>query len=543
MYSKLLSAFCLCLLVTIMSLQGQNNVHLLAHMPFESLLSDISTYSTEDQEYAIISLYDGIALVDLSDQNNPILLHFIPGPSTQFRDTKVLGDYAYSGNESGGGISILDLSVLPELPTITTFDNNGSLSTVHNLIAKDEKLYVLGHNTSGGLQVYDLANPLEPTLLGEYNNFFIDDAFLRGDILYAALIFEGNIAAIDISDPSNPVPISLEESPGSKPHGTAVSENGDYLFVTDEAPEGWITAYDVSEVEEEMKQLGHYQSSYSEASIPNKVYVKNDFLFVAHYSDGLILLDASQPQNLVEVGYYDTSPLSGTGLVGCMGIDASLPSGLVIAGDQEEGLLLFCVDYQKAAFLSGNLTNVETGAPVFSASVQVENLNTTSSLLGEYALGVSDPGSYSLLISHPNFCPEVISNVCLQADMPTILDLSLSPSDMQCDTIYTTLTDSCINIPLVSSCTEPTTVEMAERELDLLLFPNPAHDMILWKIPKLAIEQVEWQIFDLQGNVLLHGSSKEVQRTIDLQGLSPGSYLFVLRGSSTTLTKRFCKLP
>ena len=60
-------------------------------------------------------------------------------------------------------------------------------------------------------------------------------------------------------------------------------------------------------------------------------------LVVSHYADGTRFLDISDPENPIEVGYYDTSEIEGL-YVGNWGTYVDLPSGNIISSDIESGL-------------------------------------------------------------------------------------------------------------------------------------------------------------------------------------------------------------
>tara|TARA_B100001250_G_C19731302_1_gene758642 strand:- start:122 stop:1381 length:1260 start_codon:yes stop_codon:yes gene_type:complete len=64
-----------------------------------------------------------------------------------------------------------------------------------------------------------------------------------------------------------------------------------------------------------------------------------DYLVTSYYTSGVTVVDASDPSNLIEVAYYDTSPgYDGGEFEGCWGAYPFLPSGLILASDQQTGL-------------------------------------------------------------------------------------------------------------------------------------------------------------------------------------------------------------
>jgi hypothetical protein len=61
---------------------------------------------------------------------------------------------------------------------------------------------------------------------------------------------------------------------------------------------------------------------------------------MSYYVDGTRILDISDPTNPVEVGYFDTSDLTGL-YDGNWGTYAYLPSGYIISSDRNNGLFIF----------------------------------------------------------------------------------------------------------------------------------------------------------------------------------------------------------
>ena len=89
--------------------QQSMNMNLLSVQSYSSDLNDIWGYSSVNGEYALVGLYDGISVVNITNPSSPIDLGFYPGPSSMWRDIKTYGNYLYCINETGGGLQILNL--------------------------------------------------------------------------------------------------------------------------------------------------------------------------------------------------------------------------------------------------------------------------------------------------------------------------------------------------------------------------------------------------------------------------------------------------
>ncbi|MCB0467916.1 MAG: choice-of-anchor B family protein, partial [Aequorivita sp.] len=104
----------------------------------------------DNKEYALVTLNDGIAFVDISTPTSPRFLgklNSTGGKTSWWHDVKVYNNYAYIVSESSGfGVQIFDLTRLRNLSTspiggsMRTFTTDGSytgVSTTHNVIINE----------------------------------------------------------------------------------------------------------------------------------------------------------------------------------------------------------------------------------------------------------------------------------------------------------------------------------------------------------------------------------------------------------------------
>ena len=140
---------------------------------------------------------------------------------------------------------------------------------------------------------------------------------VRGDTLWGAAIYNGEFSVVDVSDKSNPVLLATQSTPNNFTHNCWISDDGNTLFTTDEVSGAYVTSYDVSNLNdiEELDRIQAWSSSTN--VIPHNTHVNGDFLITSYYTDGVSVVDASHPSNLIEVAYYDTSDeFSGSGFNG-----------------------------------------------------------------------------------------------------------------------------------------------------------------------------------------------------------------------------------
>ena len=410
---------------------AQERVSLLGQLGYDVRSSDIWGWESETgRKYAIVGLFNGTSLVDITEPTAPIEVVFIEGPESIWRDMKVWNNHAYITNETSGGLFIIDLNDLPAFPDTASFTGN-DLSSAHNIFIDENGVaYLLGSNILGGGAVFlDLTgDPLNPVFLGAYEEQYIHDAFIRGDTMWAAEIYVGRTSVVDVSDKSNPVVLSAQESPSAFTHNTWVSGDGNYLFSTDEVSGGYVAAYDVSDIFD-IREIARYRSSPGSGVIAHNTFWHDGYLITSYYRDGITVVDAHQPDNLIEVGYYDTSPFeSDNGFNGCWGVYPYFTDGLMIGSDIEEGLFILQPDYQRASYLEGVVMDVVTGLPAGGAQIEVlttEN-KVFSAVNGLYKTGAAFPGMYDIRISKPGCVTVIETGVELEQGLVTELPVMLN---------------------------------------------------------------------------------------------------------------------
>jgi len=402
---------------------AQSTLNLLGKLSYDGIntnssadLSDIWGYATATHEFAIVGLIDGTSIVDITDPTNPIEVYWSPGASTFWRDIKTWKNYAYVTNESSNGLEIIDLSGLPASASSTTYTGgilvgtttNVSFTSAHNLYIDENGIaYIFGANygTGGTIMLNVEANPTNPPVVGLYNVRYCHDGFVKNNILYSAEINNGIFSIVDLADKLNPIILGTASTTNNFTHNVWLSDNGNYLFTTDEVFGAEIGAYDISDVTD-IKRVDGIKSSTGNNTVVHNTHVLNDFLITSYYDDGLTVVDANCPDILVEVANYDTSTnLSQND--GCWGAYPFLPSGNIIASDINNGLFILDNNYQRASYLIGNITN-ETGTAINNVNVTITGFPlgaTTTNFVGEYKTGIPNAGTYPVIFTAPGYDP------------------------------------------------------------------------------------------------------------------------------------------
>ncbi len=430
----------LILIGVLQNASAQLNMSLVGNLDYPVVVNDIWGYVTpapHNTEYAIMGMFTGAAVISLADPANPTEVAFMPGPNSLWRDIKTWGHYAYVSNESGLGIGIINLAYLSDDSVSFEYQqlevpDLGEVLTAHNLWVDElGYLYVLGSNiNSGGVLIFDLnGDPANPVFKGKGLPVYSHDAYARGNLLYSADIFAGYFSVYDITDRAIPVLINTQFTDFSFTHNVWLSDDGNTLFTTDEQPNAPTGVFDVSDPLN-IQRLAAFRptASLGMGVIPHNAHVKDDFVVISHYTDGVVVFDGKRPQNPVEVGVYDTYPGPHGGFNGAWGAYPFLPSGLVLGSDMQTGLYVLQPSYNRACWLEGNITDADSGDPVNHAHVSILGTGgqTLSQLNGNYYTGYVHPGTYNVKVSKNGYF-DFFAEVELASNEVTVLNAELIP--------------------------------------------------------------------------------------------------------------------
>ena len=301
--------------------------------------SDVWGYTAPDgEEYAIMGVLDGIAIVRASDME---VIDIISGPTGNdyyyHRDIKTYGHYAYAVAEMYGsnqGLMIIDLSPLPDSVRFVGSYTYGSDTRSHNLTIDTATgfAYLLKQNYSG-FRVVSLVDPENPDDINTVSTPAIHDVYARNDTVYVA---EGNAHSFSIYDLSNkesPELLARVSVPGGGyVHNIWPTDDGTHVMTTEETTGKTVKMWDIRDMNN-IDQVGEYLGVNS---IAHNTHIMGDFAYISHYTAGVTVVDISDPTNLVEVSRYDTYPLNDNpGFQGCWGAFPFTQNGMVFASDLE----------------------------------------------------------------------------------------------------------------------------------------------------------------------------------------------------------------
>lgn len=428
----------LCCVLTLMVAAAQKNIELLSHYTFPNGVecSNLTGYADmAGHEYALVGTTRGLEILDISNPASPQYLFLVPGAMGQggsWREVATYKGFAYVTTEQTSGLQVVNLNYLPDSIGYHTI-NPGNMQTSHTVFI-DEKGFAYINGTDQEQLFLDLnANSWNPPLRGRFTNNYVHDCFVRNDTMWAACINDGFMKVVNVANKTNTNSaantLATWNTPLNFSHNIWPSDDGKYVFTTDEKPSSFLTCYDVSDLEN-VTETDRTQVDPGTNTIIHNTYFKNDYCVSSYYTYGITIHDVSRKNNLVEVGNFDTSPLSGDGFNGAWGVWPFLPSGNLIISDIENGLWIVKPTYVRACYVEGNITDSVCGTQLNNVLIEIVSTDVYdhTNFLGKYSTGTPDSGTYTIRFSKPGYQTKELYNVALDNGVLTTLNIALVPS-------------------------------------------------------------------------------------------------------------------
>lgn len=407
-----------------------DNVVMLANRDLFDGYNDVWAFvGTDGHEYVIQGLTTGTAWWDIDDPVNPVLVKYIPGPFSTWRDMAVQGNHAYVGTEGGGGIQVVDISDPTDPTIVNTY--TATVDNVHNLKAHPTRplLCVVGGYgggmVNGGMNILDISNPANPVEVGRWDNQYIHDISFEGNIVHACLINSDRFRMIDITDSTNPVNFGAGWlDPTGSVHASWPVGDGVHVMIAEETGGGHVKCLDRS-APSAIALVSAFNPNPA-ASVHN-VHVQGTQCWASWYAYGTRIIDVSNPASLTELGYWDTYPDSNAGGVGPgnWGVYPHLPSGVVAANDGKYGL--FLLKYQPDAGRLEGTVSSSAGGLLPGALVEYDGLNLeqTVAAAAAYKFSVFHGSGHLLRASAYGHAPDS-ATVSVGPDGVTVTDFVLT---------------------------------------------------------------------------------------------------------------------
>lgn len=405
----------------------------------EEKIAGVWGYEQDGREYALVAGESHLHIVDVTDADAPERIISIPTSFHWGKELRTYGHYAYLSSKEGVGLTVYDLSQLPNTNVThylqKTITAAGGYTLIGHTLHIDTTAGTLYLNDGGANRswVFDLkADPFSPAFLGLYNAIGgIHDGFADNDTLYAAHINSGVVAVVDMKDKSQPQVLQTFETPGHFPHNTWPTADRKHLVVADEISDGLLSIWDLSNLED-IREVARYRPTPGSGSIPHNCFVRGDYAYAAWYRDGIVMLDISRPDNPIEVDRYDTYPGWGSGFSGAWGDYPYLSSGNLLVNDIQGGLHVFTPKPVKPCYIEGQVTDARTGFPLPDVKVTIryggQHEPVQSHNDGQYKTGQRQAGYFQVVWSKEGYRP-IAKNIKFQTGKVLREDLALLPLD------------------------------------------------------------------------------------------------------------------
>jgi len=412
---------------------AQTSVNMVLRSNFNPGLTynDVWGYTAPNgDEYAIVGTTTGTSVVNIVDRTAPYETGFIPGVTDTWRDIKTYDHYAYVSTEGGGGVAIIDLDD-PENPVLLPSYTGGGLSSIHNLYVDEAagRLYTAGANLgAGGTRILDLTgDPENPVEIGSWETNYFHDVMAQNGRLYGASIYDGILYVLDVSNPASITTLgTVSGYANSFTHNAWVTADDAYVMTTDETGGAACRMWDLSGLPTLVETDNYLPNP---ATIPHNTHIVGNLAVISHYELGVRVVDITDPFNLVEAGYYDTWPAGdGGGFNGCWGAYPFFPNSpeLILASDRSTGL--YVLEYGQTGTLQGTVSHSGVPGSVVSGAVVelVESSGTvTSASDGAYEI-VDLAGNFTLQVSAFGY-QSSSQPVSIAAGGTTTVDVALTP--------------------------------------------------------------------------------------------------------------------
>jgi choice-of-anchor B domain-containing protein len=301
--------------------------------------------SPDGRRFALTGLSDGLSIVEVTDPRNPRRIAHVPGAASQWREVRTYREYVYVTTEARTGLDIVDMRDPSRPRKVQTWSQ--TFASAHSLWIDTDRALLYAHGTrnaggtSTGMQVLDLGpDPENPRPVGSFTDYYVHDSYGRGNVLYAAAINSGFLALLDVSNPARITEITRFPTGGAFTHNAWLTADGRYLFTTDEVPNRPLEGWDLLNPRSPRKVAEYIAAP---GSIPHNVLIDGTRMVVSHYTEGVHLLDVSNPEQPRRLGFYDTYPGGPGGFNGAWGAYIFPGSNLIVVSDINGGL--FVIQY------------------------------------------------------------------------------------------------------------------------------------------------------------------------------------------------------
>ncbi|MDP2587107.1 MAG: hypothetical protein Q8P32_05095, partial [Candidatus Komeilibacteria bacterium] len=257
--------------------------------------------------YAYIADYSGnLVIIDISNPADPVFVKaFSSALLNGAIDVKVVGRYAYVANNLRDSLAVVDVSD-PYNPVLVAEERGAvpgtTLNNPYALEIAGNYVYMVNYN-SDSLAVLDISNPADPVLVaqefGPVPGTSLNQPVaiqVTGQYAYISVSSSDDIAVVDISNPADPVYVT--QVPCANPASCALGRIfavGNYLYATDSTRDS-LVIYDISNPAAPVivaEEFGPVPGTTLDLVV--SVYVDGNYAYLtcSGTCDSLIIIDVS----------------------------------------------------------------------------------------------------------------------------------------------------------------------------------------------------------------------------------------------------------
>ena len=295
--------------------------------------SDIKIY----KHYACVIGGGYLRMVDLATPTDPLLVGSVYLPC-EFG--LVSGDYAYL--TSYNGLHIVDISA-PSTPVPVSFISNPL--PVGGAYVQGNLLYIAGD--TNGLRIFDITDATNPAFVSSYTpvtGAAVWNVWVSGHLAY--LVVNGGLQVLDVSTPANLTPLGFV--PLTTGSGSRLTVSGDYAFLNANAVMGGLSVVDISDPSlptEVARGAGYDGGPYAGLAL------KDDLVYYAGGGGGLTILQSPLPKPDTEPPVITCPPNVTAGCSTERLVPVTWPEPVVT--DNRPGVTVVCVPASGSGFAIG----------------------------------------------------------------------------------------------------------------------------------------------------------------------------------------------
>ncbi|MGH8004089.1 MAG: LVIVD repeat-containing protein, partial [Limisphaerales bacterium] len=263
--------------------------------------------SVTNKEYALICAYDRLEIWDVTKPESARMVRSVEAAGEDLKQVRPYLNYAFAVNQRDSALQVIDLTDPENAYTVTSYRTESNHGGAHAIHIDGHYAYLgMNGNAPYDWRVIDISNPLDLQARDRYmtsqpsgSYMQSHDSYVKGDTAYIAFLSSG-FSIVDIRIKNLPKKIADVIYPGAFTHNCWPTEDGQYLFTTDEIPgTGHLRVWDIRDPTNPV-QAAEWMPPGTPSIIHN-VQVKGIYAYISYYAEGVVILDIEDPTQPVEV--------------------------------------------------------------------------------------------------------------------------------------------------------------------------------------------------------------------------------------------------